>query len=86
MIKNLNDTKQDALNLISLVKKYNIPAKFNLIPFNPWNGCCFKEPSTKNTINEFSKILMSNNYSAPIRKSRGQDISAACGQLKNKNN
>ena len=51
-----------------------------------WNGCSFKEPSTKKTINEFSKILMSNNYSAPIRKSRGQDISAACGQLKNKNN
>ena len=86
MIKDLNDRKEDALRLISLVKKYNIPAKFNLIPFNPWKGCIFTKSSNIETIKNFANILTSAKYPAPIRESRGADISAACGQLKNKNN
>ena len=83
LIKDLNDKKEDAKKLLSLVKKYHIPAKFNLIPFNYWNGCPFKEPPSIETINNFAKILTSAGYPAPIRISRGSDISAACGQLKN---
>lgn len=84
MIKNLNDSEDDALRLIKLVKKYRIPAKFNLIPFNPWKGCIFKEPSSSKIVDKFAKILTDAKYPAPIRKSRGQDIMAACGQLKSK--
>ncbi len=86
MIKDLNDSIDDAKRLIKLVKKYNIPAKFNLIPFNPWNGCIFKKPSEENTILKFAKYITDARYPCPIRFSRGQDIMAACGQLKSKNN
>lgn len=82
MIKNLNDSLDDAKRLIKLVKKYNIPAKFNLIPFNPWNGCDFKEPSDIDTINKFAKYITDARYPCPIRFSKGSDIMAACGQLK----
>ncbi len=85
MIKDLNDSIDDAKRLIKLVKKYNIPAKFNLIPFNPWNGCIFKEPSPNNRIAEFAKYITDAKYPCPVRFSRGSDIMAACGQLRSKN-
>lgn len=85
MIKDLNDSLDDAKRLIKLVKKYNIPAKFNLIPFNYWEGCIFKEPTATDKIMKFAKIITDARYPCPIRFSRGQDIMAACGQLKSKN-
>ena len=84
MLNGFNDTLQDAQELISLMKKYKIGAKFNLIPFNPWPGCDYK-PSSNNRIREFSKELEKAGYAAPVRVARGQDILAACGQLKSKN-
>ena len=68
---------------INLLKKYKLRALFNLIPFNPWPGCAF-EPSDKKTIEEFSKTLDKAGFAAPVRVARGQDILAACGQLKSK--
>jgi 23S rRNA (adenine2503-C2)-methyltransferase len=82
MIKDLNDSIKDAERLVKLVKKYNIPAKFNLIPFNYWNGCIFKESSGKNRIIDFAKYITDAKYPCPVRFSRGSDIMAACGQLK----
>ena len=84
MLDHFNDTLDDAKELISLMKKYNLGAKFNLIPFNPWPGCDFK-PSSNNRVHTFSRTLESAGYEAPIRIARGQDILAACGQLKSKN-
>lgn len=81
MLKDFNDSIQDAKLLISLMKKYNIGAKFNLIPFNPWPGCNFA-PSSNNKVHLFSQTLEKSGYEAPIRVARGQDILAACGQLK----
>lgn len=83
MIKDLNDSEEDAIRLISLVRKYRIPAKFNLIPFNTWSGCNFK-PTELNKVKKFAQILTDAKFPAPIRKARGQDIMAACGQLKSK--
>ena len=85
MIKDLNDSLDDAKRLIKLVKKYNIPAKFNLIPFNYWNGCIFKAPSDKETILKFAQYITDARYPCPVRFSRGSDIMAACGQLKSTN-
>ena len=82
MIKELNDSMEDAKRLIKLVKKYNIPAKFNLIPFNPWNGCVFKEPTNNDKILKFAKYITDARYPCPIRFSKGNDIMAACGQLR----
>ena len=79
MIKDVNDSKEDAYNLINLIK--GIPSKINLIPFNPWPGSMF-ETSTQKNIDIFAKILMDAGFASPIRKPRGQDIYAACGQLK----
>lgn len=79
MLKGVNDSMENARELIQLVK--GLEVKFNLIPFNPWNGCPF-EPSSNNTIHQFSKVLEDAYFAAPIRQSRGQDIMAACGQLK----
>jgi len=84
MLDGFNDTLQDAQELISLMKKYKIGAKFNLIPFNPWPGCAYK-PSSNNRVREFSRELEKAGYAAPVRVARGQDILAACGQLKSKN-
>ncbi|MFC1659058.1 23S rRNA (adenine(2503)-C(2))-methyltransferase RlmN [Pseudomonadota bacterium] len=81
MINGLNDGLEDAKRLVKLVKKYKIPAKFNLIPFNPWTGCNFK-PSSSEKMQKFAKVLTDARYPCPIRKPRGQDIMAACGQLK----
>ena len=79
MLKGINDSPENARELIQLVK--GLEVKFNLIPFNPWEGCVF-EPSSNNTIHKFAKILENAYFAAPIRQSRGQDIMAACGQLK----
>lgn len=83
MLKDFNDSADDAKELIALMKKFNLGAKFNLIPFNPWPGCNF-EPSANNKVHAFSKILEAAGFEAPIRVARGQDILAACGQLKSK--
>ena len=79
MLKGINDSPENARELIQLVK--GLEVKFNLIPFNPWERCVF-EPSSNNTIHKFAKILEDAYFAAPIRQSRGQDIMAACGQLK----
>ena len=74
-----SNSKADARALLKLVK--GVPAKFNLIPFNPWPGSEY-ECSKRETIQQFSNILLDGGYSAPIRVPRGRDIMAACGQLK----
>jgi len=79
MLKGINDSVQDAKKLLKLIK--GLPAKFNLIPFNPWPGVSY-ECSTEADIRRFSDILQDNGYSAPVRASRGSDILAACGQLR----
>ena len=79
MIDNVNDSKEDAKRLVKLIS--GIPSKINLIPFNPWPGSEFKT-STSERIRDFSKIIKAAGYSSPVRTPRGQDIMAACGQLK----
>lgn len=79
MLKGVNDSDADAYGLIKLLK--GIPAKVNLIPFNEWDGAPY-ECSDWDTIERFGKILMKAGYASPIRRPRGRDISAACGQLK----
>jgi len=79
MLKGINDGADDARELLRLVK--GIPAKFNLIPFNPWPGSQY-ECASGNAIHRFSDILNDGGYSAPVRTPRGRDIQAACGQLK----
>jgi 23S rRNA (adenine2503-C2)-methyltransferase len=79
MLKGVNDSPAEARQLVRLLK--GIPAKVNLIPFNPWPGAPF-ECSTEAAIAAFSDIVFAAGYSAPVRTPRGRDISAACGQLK----
>ncbi len=79
MLDGVNDSAADARALLQLVK--GIPAKFNLIPFNPWPGSTY-QCSKRETIQRFSQVLLDGGYSAPIRFPRGRDIMAACGQLK----
>ncbi|MED5530972.1 MAG: 23S rRNA (adenine(2503)-C(2))-methyltransferase RlmN [Pseudomonadota bacterium] len=79
MLRNVNDSLEDAKRLAKLIK--GIPAKINLIPFNPWPGSYFIA-SYPEEIEKFSTILRKAGYSSPVRKPRGQDILAACGQLK----
>ncbi|UMM63513.1 23S rRNA (adenine(2503)-C(2))-methyltransferase RlmN [Aristophania vespae] len=79
MLRGINDSDADARELVRLIR--GIPAKVNLIPFNPWPGSDFK-PSTKERLARFAQIIMDAGYSAPIRMPRGRDILAACGQLK----
>ncbi len=79
MLKEVNDSPADARELVRLLK--GIPAKTNLIPFNPWPGASF-ECSTPEAIERFAQILNDAGLSAPVRTPRGQDIMAACGQLK----
>ena len=83
MLKDFNDTPESAKELIALMKKYGLRALFNLIPFNPWPGCSF-EPSQPEKVKAFSQMLEKAGFAAPIRVARGQDILAACGQLKSK--
>ncbi|MBX6322539.1 MAG: 23S rRNA (adenine(2503)-C(2))-methyltransferase RlmN, partial [Rhodospirillaceae bacterium] len=79
MLKGVNDSPADARALVRLLK--GIPAKVNLIPFNPWPDAPF-ERSTPQAIAAFSEIVFNAGYAAPVRTPRGQDIMAACGQLK----
>jgi 23S rRNA (adenine2503-C2)-methyltransferase len=79
MLKGVNDTPEDAKALVRLLK--NIPAKINLIPFNPWPGTKY-ECSDWDTIEKFSDTVFRAGYASPVRTPRGRDIFAACGQLK----
>jgi 23S rRNA (adenine2503-C2)-methyltransferase len=81
MLKDKNDSDDDARELIRLLKKYKLPAKVNLIPFNPWPGAPY-ECSSPDRIRRFSEIVFAGGISAPVRTPRGRDIDAACGQLK----
>lgn len=79
MLKGVNDTPAEARELVRLLK--GIPAKINLIPFNPWPGAPY-ECSDWETIERFSEIVFNAGYASPVRTPRGRDILAACGQLK----
>ncbi|HSG37449.1 MAG TPA: 23S rRNA (adenine(2503)-C(2))-methyltransferase RlmN [Paracoccaceae bacterium] len=79
MLKGVNDSDEDAHRLVKLLD--GIPAKVNLIPFNEWPGAPY-ERSSNNRIRAFATILMNAGYASPIRTPRGEDIMAACGQLK----
>src|SRR5438094_6818746 len=79
MLKGVNDSPAEARELVRLLK--GIPAKVNLIPFNPWPGAPY-ECSSDKVIKAFSDIVFEAGYSAPVRTPRGRDIFAACGQLK----
>ena len=81
MLKDKNDSDDDARELVRLIKKYRLPAKVNLIPFNPWPGAPY-ECSDPERIRSFSNIIFNGGISAPVRTPRGRDIDAACGQLK----
>ncbi|WP_100258981.1 23S rRNA (adenine(2503)-C(2))-methyltransferase RlmN [Qipengyuania seohaensis] len=81
MLKDKNDSDDDARELVRLIKEYDLPAKVNLIPFNPWPGAPY-ECSTPERVRAFSNIVFENGISAPVRTPRGRDIDAACGQLK----
>jgi 23S rRNA (adenine2503-C2)-methyltransferase len=81
MLKDKNDSDADARELVRLIRKYKLPAKVNLIPFNPWPGSHY-ECSDDARIRRFSQIVFEAGISAPIRRPRGRDIMAACGQLK----
>lgn len=79
MLHGVNDSDADAHELVKLVR--GIPAKINLIPFNPWPGAVY-ECSSNNRIRKFADIINNAGYSSPVRTPRGRDIMAACGQLK----
>ena len=79
LIKGVNDSEKDARRLAKLLQP--IRCKINLIPYNPHEGCDFDRPSEE-VIQAFYNILFAKNYTVIIRRSKGQDISAACGQLK----
>jgi 23S rRNA (adenine2503-C2)-methyltransferase len=79
MLNSVNDTEDDARRLARLLK--GIHCKINLIPFNPFPGSEFKRPDDT-VVRRFQKILLDHHYTAPVRESRGSDISAACGQLR----
>ena len=79
LLKGINDTRQDAVRLAKLLRP--IRAKINLIPFNPHPGSHYQR-SDESVIKEFQDFLIAKNYTVMIRQSKGQDISAACGQLR----
>jgi 23S rRNA (adenine2503-C2)-methyltransferase len=81
MLKDKNDSDEDARELVRLIRRYKLPAKVNLIPFNPWPGAPY-ECSDEDRIRSFSNIVFEAGISAPIRTPRGRDIDAACVQLK----
>jgi len=78
LLKDVNDTVEDAHRLVKLLRP--IKSKINLIPFNPYEGCQYQRPD-EDAILRFQKILIDRNYTVMIRRSKGQDINAACGQL-----
>lgn len=79
LIKDINCSEEDALRLAQILK--GIPSKVNLIPFNSWKGCDLDRPSEAQVL-KFQQILIAKGYSVFIRKSKGTEILAACGQLK----
>lgn len=79
MLRGINDSDEDAHRLVKLID--GIPAKINLIPFNPWPGAPY-ERSTRKRIEAFGDIVNAAGYASPVRRPRGEDIMAACGQLK----
>ncbi len=79
MLRGVNDSEADARELVRLIA--GIPAKVNLIPFNPWPGSAY-EPSTRAQLDRFAAIVMEAGFSSPVRTPRGRDILAACGQLR----
>ncbi|MEO0866145.1 MAG: 23S rRNA (adenine(2503)-C(2))-methyltransferase RlmN, partial [Pseudomonadota bacterium] len=79
MLNGVNDTDEDAHRLVELLK--GIPAKVNLIPFNEWPGAPYTR-SSNNRIRAFANVIYQAGYASPIRTPRGEDILAACGQLK----
>ena len=79
MLQKINDSLEDAHELVRLLR--GLPAKINLIPFNPWPGSSY-ECSSNNRIHRFAAVLNDAGFAAPIRTPRGRDIMAACGQLK----
>ena len=83
MLDDVNDSIDDAQKLVQLLRC--IPAKINLIPFNPWPGSRYR-CSSEQSLHRFAEHLRDHGYPSPIRATRGQDIMAACGQLKSENN
>ena len=81
MLKDKNDSDDHARELVRLIRQYKLPAKVNLIPFNPWPGAPY-ECSSPDRIKSFANIVFEAGISAPVRTPRGRDIDAACGQLK----
>ncbi len=81
MLRGVNDGEGQANELVGLIKKFNLNAKINLIPFNPWGGCGYNS-SDLVTIERFQRILKDAGLISPIRKTRGDDVLAACGQLR----
>ena len=81
MLKGVNDSLADARELVRLLRHYEIPAKVNLLPFNPWPGVAY-DTSGRAAVKAFSEHIFNAGISAPIRQPRGRDIMAACGQLK----
>ncbi len=79
MLKGVNDSDDDAHRLVKLIE--GIPAKINLIPFNPWPGSPYERSDWKR-IETFGDIVNAAGYASPVRRPRGEDIMAACGQLK----
>ena len=81
MLNGVNDSVEDAHRLVDHIKRHEIAAKINLIPFNEWPGAPYKR-SSNNRIHAFADIIHEAGYASPIRRPRGEDIMAACGQLK----
>ncbi|WP_171034225.1 23S rRNA (adenine(2503)-C(2))-methyltransferase RlmN [Lichenicoccus roseus] len=79
MLRGVNDSEAEARELVRLIA--GIPAKVNLIPFNPWPGSAYL-PSTREQLDRFAQIVMDAGFASPIRMPRGRDILAACGQLR----
>jgi 23S rRNA (adenine2503-C2)-methyltransferase len=79
MLKGINDSEADARELVRLIA--GMPAKVNLIPFNPWPGSPY-ETSSRGAIDRFAQIVMDAGFAAPVRTPRGREILAACGQLR----
>jgi 23S rRNA (adenine2503-C2)-methyltransferase len=79
MIRGINDTLEDARRLVRLIS--NIPSKVNLIPFNEHDGCSLRKPDQE-MIDRFHRFLLDKHVTVITRTSRGEDISAACGQLR----
>ena len=79
MLRGVNDSQSEARELVRLIA--GIPAKVNLIPFNPWPGSAY-QPSTREQLARFARIVQDAGFASPIRSPRGRDILAACGQLR----